>query len=699
MFAAGIVKLLVRVSLALAFLPTLPCAAQGSAGAPTLAIDGLGKGSAPLDGPWQFHLGDDRTWAQPGIDDATGHNGWEQLTADKPWGLQGHANYAGFGWYRKHITLSTVPGAPSNIALLIPGIDDAYELYWNGVPVGGMGSLPPHRIDVKLFQPQQTYGLGPVRSGVLAVRVLKLPLSSVDDGTAGGFEATPHIGSPDAITLFKTGNDYRWLQRRQAQFGLTTLYALTSLLSFFAWLRDRRQKLLFWVAAFTFIPILELIFNGIRLPISGLWDTFFVQTVIQLREVCQWYLLIYLLQLEGSPRLMRGLRVLAWTALLGGAIDGALSFNYGVLNVTQFTWLDASLTAVILLVEPVPVVLVLMALFRRQRLDHARWLVAFFAFAAGIWYTVSNISLQGIRFTHWTLPTKMNDVAFTLFGSSFPMIGIFRTLLFLAILYAVLRFAVEYRHRQAAIEQEMQAARELQQVLVPETLPEIAGYRITSAYKPAQEVGGDFYQIIPLEAGWGGVEIPSGATLIVLGDVSGKGLKAAMTVSLIVGAIRTIAETTSAPAEILACLNRRLNGRLHGGFATCIVLRLDADGRCAAATAGHPGPFLNRCEVDLPSALPLGIVPDAQYEERVLSLEPGDYLALYTDGLLEARAAGGEIFSFERLEELFATRPDAMQASDAAVSFGQEDDITVLTLSRSAVADPLCPAVGVFTAS
>ena len=97
----------------------------------------------------------------------------------------------------------------------------------------------------------------------------------------------------------------------------------------------------------------------------------------------------------------------------------------------------------------------------------------------------------------------------------------------------------------------------MQQVIIPEALPAIAGFTLTSAYKPALEVGGDFFQIIPLTGG---------STLVVLGDVSGKGLKAAMAVSLIVGAIRMVADFTISPAEILAGLNRRLHGRLRGGF-------------------------------------------------------------------------------------------------------------------------------------
>jgi serine phosphatase RsbU (regulator of sigma subunit) len=199
---------------------------------------------------------------------------------------------------------------------------------------------------------------------------------------------------------------------------------------------------------------------------------------------------------------------------------------------------------------------------------------------------------------------------------------------------------------------------------------------MTSSYRPAQEVGGDFFQIIPLEDEF------KGSTLILLGDVSGKGLRAAMAVSLIVGAVRTLAKFAPHPSQILAELNQRIAGRMQGGFATCLALRVGPDGHCAVASAGHPAPFLNRTELELPGALPLGIVQSAIYEETEFDLREGDHFALYTDGLLEARSATGEIFSFERLDRLFASAPDAAKATDAAVSFGQDDDITVLTLTR-----------------
>jgi serine phosphatase RsbU (regulator of sigma subunit) len=212
-------------------------------------------------------------------------------------------------------------------------------------------------------------------------------------------------------------------------------------------------------------------------------------------------------------------------------------------------------------------------------------------------------------------------------------------------------------------------------VLIPETLPSFDGYAVTSAYRPAQQVGGDFFQLIAQ---------PDGSALLVLGDVSGKGLKAAMTVSLLVGTIRTVADTVDDPAEVLSILNRRLHGRLKDGFVTCLALRLDAEGDCVLASAGHPAPFLNKDELNLPGALPLGLDLDTAYENVHLRLAVGDRLTLYTDGLLEARNPAGEIFSFERLRALIATQPDAKQATDAAIAFGQDDDITVMTLTRLA---------------
>ena len=220
----------------------------------------------------------------------------------------------------------------------------------------------------------------------------------------------------------------------------------------------------------------------------------------------------------------------------------------------------------------------------------------------------------------------------------------------------------------------MQSAREIQQVLVPDNLPALEGYAVTSAYQPAMEVGGDFFQIIPND---------DGSAIVALGDVSGKGLKAGMNVSMIVGVLRAEAGNTN-PSEMLSSLNRCLVGRMAGGFATGMVFRVDQDGTVTFANAGHLPPYLNGKEYQLDASLPLGLIGYSDYTETILKLEPGDQLSVYTDGLLEATSPTGELFGFERMNALFANRPTAQEAMKAAIEFGQEDDITVLTITRLA---------------
>jgi hypothetical protein len=103
--------------------------AQPASAAPApFVAECLGKGAVPVDGAWQFHLGDNPLWAQPGIEDATGHDGWEEIKADAPWGAQSHPDHSGYAWYRRHIHITTAPGISPDVALLIPAIDDVYEL-------------------------------------------------------------------------------------------------------------------------------------------------------------------------------------------------------------------------------------------------------------------------------------------------------------------------------------------------------------------------------------------------------------------------------------------------------------------------------------------------------------------------------------------------------------------------------------------
>jgi serine phosphatase RsbU (regulator of sigma subunit) len=183
------------------------------------------------------------------------------------------------------------------------------------------------------------------------------------------------------------------------------------------------------------------------------------------------------------------------------------------------------------------------------------------------------------------------------------------------------------------------------------------------------------------------ISLPDASILIVIGDVSGKGLKAAMTVSLIVGTLRTLIDYTQEPTEILQGMNRRLFGRVQDGFATCVVLRLKPNGEATIANAGHLAPFRDGEELPLRGSLPLGLSEDVAYEELVFRLHEGETLTLYTDGIVEARNATGELFGFERAQMLTQERQPAEQIVAAACAFGQEDDITVLLIRRLAAVD------------
>lgn len=661
--------LVVILAAAVAMGHAEPSPGVSAEAAPTLAIQGLGKATLPLGGPWQFHLGDDPAWAAPALDDS----GWEQLTADQPWGAQGHDSYTGFGWYRRHIETQAGPGAATEYALLFDLVDDAYEVYWNGALIGQSGKLPPHP-DWPVDQPSPVFKLGRTGDGVLAVRVWKAPLLSSDTGQSGGFEGAPEIGSAEAIAARREIFDYHWLRRNQVSFALDSLYALICLLSLLSWLRDRKQWLLFWMAGFCLNPPLNLLLVGMRIPWSARWATGLAQPVYCIADISLWFLLLWFLQLHDRPALVRWARWAAVVSLALTTLDGLLSVvDWSPRWIGAVQTSDGVLSAVTTVIEAFPLVLVAVAVARRQRLDRARWLVAIFAFLNQMLVAVQSAALQGVRYTHWTLSDTLGMPLFTINGNAVTATALADTLLLLSIVYAVYHFTVEYRGRQNHLEQEFKNARELQQVLVPETLPSLPGFAVTSAYRPALEVGGDFFQIISLEGG---------STLVVLGDVSGKGLKAAMTVSLIVGVVRALANIVPAPGKLLSELNQRLCGRLQGGFTTCVALRVEPDGRTVLANAGHPSPFLNHRELELPGALPLGIDPATEYEETSFMLQEGDRFALYTDGLLEARSPSGELFSFARLESLFATNPSAAEATDAAVSFGQDDDITVLTLTR-----------------
>jgi hypothetical protein len=636
---------------------------------PPLVVEGLGRATAPLDGTWQFHLGDDAGWASPTLDDS----GWESIGVDRPWGAQQHFNYTGYAWYRRHVDFVPVAGADTQIAITLPVVDSVYEMYWNGRAIGGIGKMPPHPVWYWAIPPR-SFVLGKPETGVLAIRVWMAPYFSFGTGMLGGLNGPPVAGSTEAIAAYNSQENYHWLESHQYFFGVQTLYGLVALLGLLAWVRSRNQRVVFWMALYALSFLLSLVLVGLLLPWSYDFALGALQPVLSLRDISLWFLLLYLLELDGNRALWRLTRWFAIISIISTVLDGLISF--GDMSTTAAGFLqgtDFVLTGFFTVVEILPLVLIGFAL--RKRLGIARWLVAIFAALTGMIGVVRIALTQGERFTHLTWGEKIGAPLFTVHHNPFSLNTLAATLLLFSIVYAVYRYSAEQNERQAALEQEFKSAQELQRVLIPETLPALQGFAVTSAYLPAQEVGGDFFQLIPQE---------DGSALLIVGDVSGKGLKAAMTVSLIVGAVHSLVETMDDPAEILAALNRRMHGRLKNGFVTCLILRLGPYGECELANAGHLPPFLNKEEISIPGSLPLGVVSKARYETKVIQLAVDDRLTVYTDGLLEARKASGEIFGFARLHELIATEPDAAHAVEAAVAFGQEDDITVLTLTRLA---------------
>ena len=646
-------------------------AASEQAPAPTV-IDSLGKGAVRLVVPWQFHEGDDPAWASPDFDDSR----WEQVRGTSPWSVQGHDGYTGFAWYRLHIRLSPAPGAEPDFALMLFEVDGAYGVYWNGLPIGHNGKLPPHPVWY-VNRPAQTYGLGPARTGVLAIRVWKAPLAFGAVGDYGGLRNAPAVGGPEAIRNRKDATDYGFMRFQMVGFAIDFLYVVVAMLSLAAWLREPGQWRLFWITAYSLFPVISLFIDNTRLPLSNIVRGF-TMPVSAIQEIALWFLLLWLLQLQRDRRLVRLTETIAVISLGAAVLQGVVeSFLWSAAWDTDWvSWVratDGVLSVLRYLLSALPLVLIASAVMRRRRLEPACWVLSTFAGIRVMLGILGAIVSFSWPLTHWALANRFYGPLFELSGGGVNVLTLADTWVLASIVYAVYRHSAEKRRRQAVLEQEFKSAREVQQVLIPETVPTIPGFALTSAYRPAQEVGGDFFQIIPLE---------DESTLIVLGDVSGKGLKAAMAVSLIVGVVHTLAEGMPSPGRLLTLLNRRLNGRLQGGFTTCVALRIEPDGSGRMSSAGHPGPYLNGREFNLPGALPLGLSLSTTYVDFPFYLDIDDHLSLFTDGLLEARSPSGEVFSFERLKRLFATRPTATEATQAAVNFGQDDDITVVTLTR-----------------
>ncbi len=243
------------------------------------------------------------------------------------------------------------------------------------------------------------------------------------------------------------------------------------------------------------------------------------------------------------------------------------------------------------------------------------------------------------------------------------------------------------------MEQELRVARLIQQTLLPKQVPEIPGWHLDVHYQPARAVGGDFYDFF---------ERPDGRVVIVVGDVTDKGVPAALVMATLRAILRGSMRRLLSPGAALERSNNLLCPEiLQNMFVTCLYAILDPQtGRVQYANAGHDLPIRNsRGKVTefRATGMPLGLMPDMKYEEKEDVLAPGDNLLLYSDGLVEAHNPAREMFGFPHLRELMAQCADenalVRYLLDALASFTgpeweQEDDVTLVTLSRCDSEEP-----------
>ena len=246
----------------------------------------------------------------------------------------------------------------------------------------------------------------------------------------------------------------------------------------------------------------------------------------------------------------------------------------------------------------------------------------------------------------------------------------------------------QHARERERVEQEFRVAQRIQKASLPEEVPELEGWQISPYYRPAREVGGDFYDFLELEDGRLGM---------VVGDATGHGVPAALVMSTTCGMLRAVALSVDSPGEVLRRVNDALSTRIPDNmFVTCFYGILEpSSGRFTYANAGHDLPYLCRgsgAEELSARGMPLGLMPGMEYEENGVVLGAGEVALFYSDGIVEAHSPEGEMFGFPRLRTLVAEHDEEGSLVDFLMKklysfvgdrWEQEDDITLVTLQGS----------------
>jgi len=602
--------------------------------------------------------GDDPAWARPDFDDSK----WVPVDAKTQLSDYFPNNRTPVIWRRLHVKVSP---ADRGLALQAYSISRAFEVYVNGQKLMQSGQVAPFvpytrsaRMIVRIPEAQ-------LRTGSLLIAIRQYVSRPAWDYPGPSFDAEElALGQESAL------RDQASLSviRGYAGFGLEKLLAVgVGLVALVLFSVQRRQSEYFWIFGI-----------GATLGAQVL-----VTVLLAMRNFpAEWNVLSSLLGYLGNLTLLLGCQALlrkrfsrrVWLFIAASFLLALAASVANRIGSLPSAYMYAANIPIALILD-----LILPWLFLRRLRSGDReagiLLVPLLTFGLVTYASIAITVLQEIPAARAPANDAWDRINSLHVGIFYFSLNEDASLVFWCSLgIIIVRRFTRTTRKQAVLEGEMAAAREVQQVILPEKVESVPGFEIETAYRPAQEVGGDFFQILP--AGKGGL-------LVVVGDVAGKGLPAAMLVSLLVGAIRGVAEYTKDPGELLANLNQRLVGRGGGGFSTALVAHITADGWVTIANAGHLSPYLDGREVELPGALPLGVMNGATYDTTDFPLPHGSRITFYSDGVIEAQNQQGELFGFERAQAL--STQSAAAIVDAAKQFGQEDDITVVTVERHAV--------------
>lgn len=629
-----------------------------------------GESAISLNGPWKFQTGDNPQWADPGFDDS----GWQDYIIDPEhpaqtaaqtlqsnelpgWQQHGHPGYTGYAWYR--IRLQAGSDTPA-LALLMPQYaDDAFEVYIDGTKIGSFGKLDGWRTvypgQAKLFRlPAWTGGKG--WPTCLAIRFWSEREEALpsEHNLDGGLRGVPLLGSPELLEAFQKSEEEQTHETLWTGWLLTGLFGGVGIISLFLFCFSRSQREYLWAGiSLTGIAVLvafEVIVPAMEIPVL------FADIARSITSLAGYFALplaaMYLLGVS-KPIWRRANYLLLWFNLARSIASlclylGLLPPTAAMDRANSISFLAALLTyAMLLLAIAVDGV---RTIGRKAWLPLTPGLLCACGLVAAV---VHPVPIQAVGIYYY-------------FYVSVP----------LAVLVIFLMRFTEQQRENVRLVDDMRQAQEVQQVMLPEAHTHLPGFSIESEYRPAREVGGDFFQIIPHKS--------DGSFLIVAGDVTGKGLRAGMLVALLVGAIRTAARLNLDPPAVLGELNQRLLGR-SDAQATCLAMRIGAEGKATLANAGHLPPYLNGEPLAMGGALPLGMVETAEFSLMHFRLKNGDKLVLMSDGVAEATDANGNLYGFERVQQLLRTATTAARIAAEAQRFGQEDDISVITVTCTGV--------------